>query len=68
MKPTRKQYKELKDFKFRVQLAIHNALALTEKSSNELPHIITIGKAIFTLYPRTRKAVKCMERFTTTAW
>lgn len=35
-KPTKKEYQHLKEFKLRVQLEIHNALALNEQLYNDL--------------------------------
>ena len=76
-KPTKKQYKELKDFKLRVSLAIHNAYMLQNINDFEIPYVVMIGKATFTLDPASwqsrgwsaEEEIKTiLNRFTTTKW
>ena len=76
-KPTKKQRKELKDFKFRVKLAVYNAQMLKNVSDRKMPYEVIIGRTTFIFDPaiwrsRTWTAAKEIEKtlnkFTTTKW
>jgi len=79
MKPTKKEYQELKEFKKRVGLEAYNAIQLLENNRmNKVdvfkrnPHAVEIGNATFTFYPnlsmKREDVDKLLKRFTTTKW
>jgi len=71
-KPTGKQYRELRDFKLRVKLAIYNAQMRELRSTNgfEIPYVVIIDKAIFTFNSiiSKRRVKRILSQFTTTRW
>jgi len=70
LKPTKKEYEELKEFKKRVWLELYNAIQLEANCPGSLPYEVKIGNAIFKLNPivSSYKVDKHMQRFKTTRW
>ena len=72
MRPTRKQYEELKGFKLRVWLETHNALQLCKNEGifpGCLSHKVRIGNTEFIFYPRSKEYVdELIREFTTDRW
>lgn len=77
-KPTKKQCQELREFKLRVQLEIHNAIMLQRLQDDKVihhyhPYVVNIMGAEFTLYPNDvywleNELKKSVDKFTTTVW
>lgn len=79
-KPTKAEYEELKDFKFRVTIELHNAIQLIyikyaqDKTIvfEEETYTAKIGNATFTFFPsiywRDKDIRKLLNKFTTTVW
>ena len=79
MKPTKKEYQELKEYKKRVWLEAYNAIQLMENNQRKnlpfsqwKPYVVKIGNSTFTFNPAisiNRKEVdKMMSKFTITKW
>lgn len=76
MKPSKKEYKELKDFKLRVFLEINNAAQLYRNTGQEI-HKVTIGNTTFRLMgdridflarQHPLDLIKQENKFKTTKW
>ena len=77
----KKVAREMKDFKLRVALGLHNALQIQENAGKYYLSIksgngwvrdglhVTIGNAHFIFYPHSEKEVeKVLKQFKTTVW
>ena len=81
-KPTKKEYRELKDFKLRVGIELYNAIQLFENANSEIrwqlnkriypTHTFKIGNSTFTVkidLSWSREDIdNLLKKFTTTRW
>lgn len=70
-KPNSKQYKELKEFKKRLLLEIHNAGTMFYNGNAPYEHKFKIGNSKFRLYPDQcyeNRNGGAVNKFSTTKW